>query len=144
MSDLRTILGDKYDDTIEKAREVLDGFDTDYLGCGCCANYDYDEAVKRTGHDERAYMAAHDTLAAVLPDLLAEANTRAEAAEAKLEAVRALHASSGNEQSQGYDAEGNYGYISPYCVGCEAFDEYAVAWPCATIRAVDGTEEAGA
>ena len=85
-----------------------------------------------------------EVLAAVLPDMLAEANARAEAAEAKLEAVRALHASSGNEQSQGYDAEGNYGYISPYCVGCEAFDEYAVAWPCATIRAVDGTEEAGA
>ena len=22
------------------------------------------------------------------------------------------------------------------CVGCEAFDEYAVAWPCPTIRAI--------
>ena len=31
---------------------------------------------------------------------------------------------------------GGYGYISPYCVGCEAFDEYAVAWPCPTIRAI--------
>ena len=49
------------------AREV------DYLGCGCCTGYDYDEAVKRTGHDVRTYMAAHDALAAVLPDLLAEA-----------------------------------------------------------------------
>ena len=66
---------------------------------------------------------------------------RAEAAEAKLDAVRALHASSGDEESQGYLPGGGYGYISPYCVGCEAFDEYAVAWPCATIRAIDGTEE---
>ena len=82
MTDLRTILGDRYDDTIEKVADAIGG-DTDYLGCGCCTSYDYDEAVKRTGHDTRAYMAAHDVLAAVLPDLLAEANTRAEGAEAK-------------------------------------------------------------
>lgn len=74
MTDLRTILGDKYDDTIEKvAHAIDDGNTTDYLGCGCCTSYDYDEAVKRTGHDVRAYMAAHDALAAVLPDLLAAA-----------------------------------------------------------------------
>ena len=73
MTDLRALLGDQYDDTIEKAQEALDGVTTDYLGCGCCTSYDYDEAVKRTGHDVRAYMAAHDALAAVLPDLLAEA-----------------------------------------------------------------------
>ena len=83
VSDLRGILGDKYDDTIEKAREAIAGEAIDYLGCGCCTGYHYDEAVKRTGHDERPWMAAHDALAAVLPDLLAEANTRANDAEAK-------------------------------------------------------------
>ena len=82
MNDLRAILGDKYDATIEKVLEAI-AREVDYLGCGCCTSYGYNEAVKRTGHDERAYMAAHDALAAVLPDLLAEANTRAEDAEAK-------------------------------------------------------------
>ena len=82
MTDLRALLGDKYDDVIEKVLEAI-ACATDYLGCGCCTGYDYDEAVKRTGHDERPYMAAHDALAAVLPDLLAEANTRADDAEAK-------------------------------------------------------------
>ena len=82
MTDLRAILGAKYDDTIEKVAGAIAG-DPNYLGCGCCTGYDYDEAVKRTGHDVRAYMAAHDALAAVLPDLLAEANARAEDAEAK-------------------------------------------------------------
>ena len=72
MTDLRAILGGKYDETIEKVLEAIAG-EVDYLGCGCCTGYDYDEAVKRTGHDERPYMAAHDALAAVLPDLLAEA-----------------------------------------------------------------------
>lgn len=82
MTDLRAILGAKYDDTIEKVAGAIAG-ETDYLGCGCCTGYDYDEAVKRTGHEERANMAAHDALAAVLPDLLAAANARAEDAEAK-------------------------------------------------------------
>jgi hypothetical protein len=95
MSDLRTILGDKYDDVIEKASEAIEG-EVDYLGCGCCTSYDYDEAVKRTGHDVRAYMAAHDVLAAVLPDLLAEANTRAEEAEAKARRFANLLANYGN------------------------------------------------
>ena len=82
VSDLRGILGDKYDDTIEKVREAIGG-EVDYLGCGCCTGYNYDESVARTGEDERQRMAAHDALAAVLPDLLAEANARAEDAEAK-------------------------------------------------------------
>ena len=82
MSDLRGILGAKYDETIEKVLDAI-ARDVDYLGCGCCTSYDYDEAVKRTGHDERPWMAAHDALAAVLPDLLAAANARAEDAEAK-------------------------------------------------------------
>ena len=72
MTDLRAILGAKYDDTIEKVAGAIAG-DPNYLGCGCCTGYDYDEAVKRTGHEERTNMAAHDALAAVLPDLLAAA-----------------------------------------------------------------------
>ena len=71
-----------------------------------------------------------------LPALLAERDALA----AKVERVRALHASSGTAESQGYDAEGEYGLIAPYCTGCEASDEYATAWPCPTIRALDFTE----
>ena len=72
MTDLRALLGDKYDATIEKVTDAIAGF-TDYLGCGCCTAYGYDESVARTGEDERPRMAAHDALAAVLPDLLAAA-----------------------------------------------------------------------
>ena len=72
MSDtLRALLGDKYEATIEKVTDAIAGFN-DYLGCGCCTAYGYDESVARTGEDERPRMAAHDALAAVLPDLLAE------------------------------------------------------------------------
>ena len=73
MSDtLRALLGDKYEATIEKVTDAIAGFN-DYLGCGCCTAYGYNESVARTGEDERPRMAAHDALAAVLPDLLAGA-----------------------------------------------------------------------
>ena len=86
MSDtLRALLGDKYEATIEKVTDAIAGFN-DYLGCGCCTAYGYNESVARTGEDERPRMAAHDALAAVLPDLLAERDALA----AKLDAVRAL------------------------------------------------------
>ena len=76
---------------------------------------------------------------AEVPALLAERDALA----AKVERVRALHASSGTAESQGYDAEGEYGLIAPYCTGCEASDEYATAWPCPTIRALDTTPDTG-
>ena len=63
MTDLRALLGDdRYDDVINKAMAAPKS----------CASRQY------TIRDRVA-----DTLAAVLPDLLAEANTRAEDAEAK-------------------------------------------------------------
>ena len=74
-----------------------------------------------------------------LPALLAERDALA----AKVERVRALHASSGTAESLGYDGEGEYGLIAPYCTGCEASDEYATAWPCPTIRALDTTPDTG-
>ena len=58
---------------------------------------------------------------------------------AKVEAVRALHKSSGDAETQGYTGL-EYGYISPYCMGEVASDEYGVPWPCETIRAIDGAE----
>ena len=69
-------------------------------------------------------------------------NARAEVERlsAQVEAVRALHASSGDEESQGYLPGGGYGFIAPYCTGCVASDEYATAWPCPTIRALDGEQ----
>lgn len=72
MTDLRALLCDKYEATIEKVTDAIAGFN-DYLGCSCCTAYGYDESVARTGEDERPRMAAHDALAAVLPDLLAAA-----------------------------------------------------------------------
>ena len=73
MSDtLRALLCDKYEATIEKVTDAIAGFN-DYLGCGCCTAYGYDESVARTGEDERPRMAAHDALARVLPELLAAA-----------------------------------------------------------------------
>ena len=71
-----------------------------------------------------------------LPSLL----DQLDAAEAALARVRELHASSGTAESQGYGAHGVYGFIAPYCTGCEASDEYAVAWPCPTIAAIGGEQ----
>ena len=68
MTDLRAILGDdRYDETIEKALAAADAPHNGYQ-------------VTRGHVDERDVAAI---LAAVLPDLLAEANTRADDAEAK-------------------------------------------------------------
>lgn len=72
MADLRALLGGKYDETIGKVTDAIGG-DTDYLGCGCCTGYNYDESAARTGEYVLQRMAAHDALAAVLPELLADA-----------------------------------------------------------------------
>ena len=65
-------------------------------------------------------------------------NARAEVERltAKVERVRELHKSSGDAETQGYTGLG-YGYISPYCMGEVASDEYGVPWPCETIRDLD-------
>ena len=73
-----------------------------------------------------------------LPGLLDAAAER-DALAAKVERVRELHKSSGDAETQGYTGR-EYGYISPYCVGEVASDEYGVPWPCETIRAIDGAE----
>ena len=73
-----------------------------------------------------------------IPDILAAAAER-DALAAKVERVRALHKSSGDAETQGYTGR-EYGYISPYCMGEVASDEYGVPWPCETIRAIDGAE----
>ena len=72
MTDLRALLGDKYEATIEKVVNAIWDCGTDYLGCGCCTGYDYNESVARTGEAKRERMVAYDALAAVLPDLLDE------------------------------------------------------------------------
>ena len=68
-----------------------------------------------------------------------DAAAERDALAAKVERVRALHKSSGDAETQGYTGLG-YGYISPYCMGEVASDEYGVPWPCETIRAIDGAE----
>ena len=73
-----------------------------------------------------------------LPALLDAAAER-DALAAKVERVRELHKSSGDAETQGYTGR-EYGYISPYCMGEVASDEYGVPWPCETIRAIDGAE----
>ena len=74
MSDLRALLGDdRYDEVIEKAANAI---------CGGR----YGGRVTRFSRAQLNALDvrdAHDCLAAVLPDLLAEANTRADDAEAK-------------------------------------------------------------
>ena len=73
-----------------------------------------------------------------IPGLLDVAAER-DALAAKVERVRELHKSSGDAETQGYTGR-EYGYISPYCMGEVASDEYGVPWPCETIRAIDGAE----
>ena len=69
MTDLRAILGDdRYDDVIERAARALS------------ERWNSMHTNESLG---RQRMLAAQALAAVLPDLLAEANTRAEDAEAK-------------------------------------------------------------
>ena len=103
-----------------------------------CGPYCYGGSVRPIERDaDAAYIAALSP--AVVLALLDERDALA----AKVERVRALHASSGTAESQGYDAEGEYGLIAPYCTGCEASDEYATAWPCPTIRALDTTPDTG-
>lgn len=64
MTDLRAILGDKYDATLERATSA-------------------GPAYLKLVHDSTRRTIAEAALAAVLPDLLDEANTRPEDAEAK-------------------------------------------------------------
>ena len=105
MSDtLRALLGDKYEATIEKVTDAIAGFN-DYLGCGCCTAYGYDESVARTGEDERPRMAAHDALAAVLPDLLAGAWD--EGHQAGHEDARAVQSTYPEPTPNPYRAEGD-------------------------------------
>ena len=85
-------------------------------------------------NDARAIVAAVNALPALL-DAAAERDALA----AKVERVRELHKSSGDAETQGYTGR-EYGYISPYCMGEVASDEYGVPWPCETIRAIDGAE----
>ena len=65
-----------------------------------------------------------------------DAAAERDALAAKIERVRELHKSSGDAETQGYTGR-EYGYISPYCMGEVASDEYGVPWPCETIRAID-------
>lgn len=56
---------------------------------------------------------------------------------ARIAEVVAAHTDMG--WGQGYDGEGNYTDFEHTCRVCGTWDEYAVAWPCPTVRAL--TEE---
>ena len=85
MTDLRALLGDKYDDVMFRAMS----------------------AVASQPHNKPYTMLERvaDTLAAVLPDLLAEANTRAEDAEAKARRFANMLANYNNEINATLPAE---------------------------------------
>ena len=85
MSDLRALLGDKYADVMLRAMS----------------------AVASQPHNKPYTMLERvaDTLAAVLPDLLAEANTRAEDAEAKARRFANMLANYNNEINATLPAE---------------------------------------
>ena len=67
--------------------------------------------------------------------LITDARTSLPRALDALEAVLTYHRT-GEGSSQGYTPTG-YGDVEPYCAGCEASDEYAVAWPCPTVRRIE-------
>ena len=92
---------------------------------------------EREVRDANARFIAAANPATVLA--LLDAAAERDALAAKVERVRALHKSSGDAETQGYTGL-EYGYISPYCMGEVASDEYGVTWPCETIRALDGAE----
>lgn len=54
---------------------------------------------------------------------------------ASIQRVRDLHRP---VTGLGYREDGSYGDIDPACSTCGTDDEYAVPWPCPTIRALDG------
>ena len=89
MNDLRALLGDKYDDTIEKARLAIEDELIEYRDMGIFVPNNNGLTVNdRDGSHNgirrmSTAMGVETALAAVLPDLLAEANTRADEAEAK-------------------------------------------------------------
>ena len=92
--------------------------------------------------DRDALTDERDSLSWQVEALRAERDARSserDALAAKVERVRELHKSSGDAETQGYTGR-EYGYISPYCMGEVASDEYGVPWPCETIRAIDGAE----
>ena len=78
MTDLRALLGDRYDDVMQAACGC-DG--TRFPHCYECSDSTWDHECP--GPVPCTHRAAGAVLARVLPDLLAEANTRAEDAEAK-------------------------------------------------------------
>ncbi|MFE5332919.1 hypothetical protein ACFRCG_41705 [Embleya sp. NPDC056575] len=78
-----------------------------------------------------------DALYASRDALYAERDQLAAAAQR----VRDLHQPIGD--GLGYvDGGSDYGDIAPACSTCGTHDEYAVPWPCATIRALDNQERA--
>ena len=89
MTDLRALLGDKYDQVIQKAADAMD------------------EVFLDRALDVYPWLApeAAAALAAVLPDLLAEANTRAEDAEAKARRFANMLANYNNEINATLPAE---------------------------------------
>jgi len=72
MVNLRELLGDEYGEAIDLVVEAVATGDHDYLGCGCCSSYDYEEARERTGQDSHVQMAAHDALEALVPWVMEE------------------------------------------------------------------------
>lgn len=55
---------------------------------------------------------------------------------ARIDGALFLHASGAG---QGYLPDGTYGWIEPACTTCGTEDEYAVPWPCPTVRALRDT-----
>ncbi len=71
-----------------------------------------------------------------VPFLLSEL----EAAQARLDKVRALHQRC-DDGEQGYRPDGGYGTVAPCCETCGSYGEYTEPWPCATARVLGLGEE---
>lgn len=87
-------------------------------------------ARRTRGEVEDALASADIAVVPSMPALAAEVR----ALWAEREAVLALHQS---VRGQGYTDDG-YGDVPAACSECGTSDEYAVEWPCSTVRALGG------
>lgn len=94
------------------------------------------DAIARAEAAERAAATSHRDYVDTARRAQEEIN-RAEAAEAKIAAVRELHAKT-DVEVWGHGMEGPVSHIEWRCIHCESYEQEDVRYPCPTIAALDG------
>ncbi|MFJ9799875.1 hypothetical protein [Streptomyces sp. NPDC101145] len=95
---------------------------------------------KHIAETAQAVQDTADAALAVRDAEMQQLRTRVAELEAALDRVRALHQPT---PGAGFGPDddptpGAYGHIAQACTSCGTADEFAVRWPCPTIRALDG------